>query len=61
MVLDKFLRFEREPQSTNIAEELEFTRKFMSLVEEERILIGHDFASFIKERTFQGSNCLDME
>ena len=54
-------RFSWEIQSMTIAAELEFTRKFMSLMEEERILIGHDFKSFIKECTFQGDNCLDEE
>ena len=43
--------------STSVAEEMEFVQVFMSLNEEERALIGHDFVEFIKECTFRGHIC----
>ena len=49
---------EYEEQSSFVAEEMDFLRIFMSLTEEERILIGHDFTSFIKSCTFRGNDCL---
>ena len=45
-------------QPAAVANEMEFLRNFMSLDENERILIGHDFKSFIKGCTFRGKNCL---
>ena len=45
-------------QPAAVANEMEFLRNFMSLDESERILIGHDFKSFIKGCTFRGKNCL---
>ena len=45
-------------QPAAVANEMEFLRNFMSLEEKERILIGHDFYSFIKGCTFRGKNCL---
>ena len=46
-------------QQPDFIAELEFTRHFMSLNEQERMIIGHNFTSFIKECTFQGRNCLN--
>ena len=45
-------------QSSYVAEEMDFLRIFMALNEEERILIGHNFTSFIKACTFRGNDCL---
>jgi hypothetical protein len=45
-------------QSSEVGEEMDFLRIFMSLNEEERILIGHNFTSFIKACTFRGKDCL---
>ena len=45
-------------QPAAVANEMEFLRNFMTLEEKERILIGHDFNSFIKGCTFRGKNCL---
>ena len=46
-------------QPVFVAEEMGFLKTFMSLNEEERILIGHNFSSFIKGCTFRGRDCLD--
>jgi hypothetical protein len=46
-------------QTETIANEWEFLRNFMTLNEQERILIGHDFHSFVKGCTFRGKDCLD--
>ena len=43
--------------STSVAEEMEFVQVFMTLNEDERALIGHDFKDFIKECTFRGHIC----
>ena len=40
--------------------EYEFLAPFMSLTENERRSIGHDFDSFIKSCTFRGKDCLDI-
>ena len=48
-------------QTATVANEWKFLENFMTLNEEERILIGHDFESFIKSCTFRGKNCLDEE
>ena len=45
-------------QPAAVANEMEFLRNFMTLNEDERMLIGHDFKSFIKGCTFRGKNCL---
>ena len=45
-------------QPAAVANEMEFLRNFMALNEQERMLIGHDFKSFIKGCTFRGKNCL---
>ena len=45
-------------QPAAVANEMEILRNFMTLEEKERILIGHDFNSFIKGCTFRGKNCL---
>ena len=42
---------------TSVAEEMEFVQVFMTLNEDERALIGHDFKDFIKECTFRGHIC----
>ena len=44
-------------QTETVANEWEFLRNFMTLNEQERILIGHDFKSFIKGCTFRGNDC----
>ena len=46
-------------QQPDFIAELEFTRHFMSLNEQERMIIGHNFTGFIKECTYQGRNCLN--
>ena len=46
-------------QTETVANEFEFLRNFMTLNDEERFLIGHDFDSFIKDCTFRGKNCFD--
>ena len=43
--------------STSVADEMEFVQVFMTLNEDERALIGHDFKDFIKECTFRGHIC----
>ena len=48
-------------QTETVANEWEFLRNFMTLNEKERILIGHDFDSFIKGCTFRGKDCTDEE
>ena len=40
--------------------EYEFLAPFMTLSENERRSIGHDFDSFIKACTFRGKDCLDI-
>ena len=45
-------------QPAAVANEFEFLRNFMTLNEKERILIGHDFGSFIKRCNFRGKDCL---
>ena len=45
-------------QPAAIANEMNFFSNFMSLTEQERILIGHEFSSFIKACTFRGKDCL---
>ena len=46
-------------QPAAVANEFNFLRNFMTLNEKERILIGHDFSSFIKRCTFRGKDCLN--
>ena len=46
-------------QPTSVAEEMEFLRTFMTLNEAERILIGHNYTSFIKGCTFRGRDCFN--
>ena len=46
-------------QPAAVANEMEFLRNFMTLNEKERILIGHNFNSFIKRCTFRGKDCLN--
>ena len=46
-------------QPTSVAEEMEFLRTFMTLNEEERTLIGHNYTSFIKGCTFRGRDCFN--
>ena len=46
-------------QTESVANEFEFLRNFMSLNDQERIIIGHDFDSFIQSCTFRGKNCMD--
>ena len=48
-------------QTETVANEWAFLRNFMTLNENERILIGHDFDSFIKGCTFRGNDCMDEE
>ena len=46
-------------QTKTVAAEMEFLKNFMSLNEQERLLIGHHgFDSFIKGCTFRGADCL---
>ena len=46
-------------QTKTVAAEMEFLKNFMSLNEQERLLIGHHgFESFIKGCTFRGADCL---
>ena len=44
-------------QPAAIANEMQFLSNYMTLHENERILIGHDFNSFIKSCNFRGKNC----
>ena len=46
-------------QPATVAQEMEFLTNFMTLNEQERMLIGHDFKSLIKSCTFRGKDCLD--
>jgi hypothetical protein len=48
-------------QTEAVADEWKFLRNFMTLNEQERILIGHDFKSFIKGCTFRGKDCMEEE
>ena len=50
---------EVEKELFYLSKEMEFLKIFMTLTEKERVLIGHDFKSFIKSCTFKGENCLD--
>ena len=46
-------------QTKTVAAEMEFLKNYMSLNEQERLLIGHHgFDSFIKGCTFRGADCL---
>ena len=60
-----FVTLEEQPtdgiQTETVANEWEFLRNFMTLNEQERILIGHDFKSFIKGCTFGGKDCRNEE
>ena len=64
-ILSTFLDLGDNPDAVNygvqpaaIANEINFLSNFMSLNEQERILIGHEFSSFIKACTFRGKDCL---
>ena len=46
-------------QPASVGKEMKFLKNFMTMNEEERKLIGHDFASFFKDCTFRGKNCLE--
>ncbi len=48
-------------QTETVANEFEFLRNYMTLTDQERILIGHDFNSFIKGCTFRGKDCMVQE
>ena len=47
------------PQTASVAEEMKFVRVFMSLSDDERQLIGHNFTSFIKACSYRGRTCTD--
>ena len=46
-------------QPASVGKEMKFLKNFMTMNEEERKLIGHDFTSFFKDCTFRGKNCLE--
>ena len=46
-------------QTASVAEEMKFVRVFMSLSDDERQLIGHNFTSFIKACSYRGRTCTD--
>ena len=46
-------------QTASVAEEMKFVRVFMSLSDDERQLIGHNFTSFIKACSYRGRSCTD--
>ena len=45
-------------QPPSVGKEMNFLKQFMTLNEEERKLIGHDFQSLFKSCTFRGKDCL---
>ena len=58
-----FVVFEDAPtsQPASVGKEMKFLKNFMTMNEEERKLIGHNFTSLFKACTFRGKDCLKEE
>ena len=50
---------EKARQAPSVGKEMKFLKNFMTMNEEERKLIGHNFTSIFKACTFRGNDCLD--
>ena len=50
---------ENARQAPSVGKEMKFLKNFMTMNEEERKLIGHNFTSIFKACTFRGNDCLD--
>ena len=50
---------EKGGQPPSVGKEMKFLKNFMTMNEEERKLIGHNFTSIFKSCTFRGNDCLE--